>query len=220
MKDLFFPEHCVHCGAAYGEEGEDALCRACERALEFHTPPRCVRCSLPSRAPTCRACRARSPSYDRLIVLGSYEGVLQSLVKAAKLGNDGAAARRLIRRAAADAPEGPYDSIIAVPSDHSFAGELADSMAVAKSARRIEFLLRDRSSIRQGTLNRAERKRNAPKLFSRREAHPGQSVLLVDDVVTTGATVETCAALMRNAGALRVDALAIARTPRVDKSKR
>lgn len=213
IKDLFFPSSCVHCGRAFGEDGDGALCHSCERDLVFFAPPRCERCSLPALNSLCRRCRLHPPPYDRRVVLGAYDGVLESTVKAAKFGDDGAAASRLIARAIAAAPPGPYDAVIAIPSDHAFTGMLADALAEARSAHRADFILRDRSGARQGNLTRAERRVNAPKLYNRRDIFPGQSVLLVDDVVTTGATIEACAMLLRDGGAIRVDALAIAATP-------
>lgn len=106
-----------------------------------------------------------------------------------------------------------YDAVAVVPSDHGFAGAFADELAELFKARRIDPIIRIRGASRQGTLSRRARRENAPKVFGRVDAELPQSILLVDDVVTTGATINAAATRLFEGGARIVDAVAIARTP-------
>ena len=82
----------------------------------------------------------------------------------------------------------------------------------------VDGLVRTRATPSQGRLNRAQRQRNVQGAFSVRPARKpriaGKSVLLVDDVLTTGATLGACARALRKAGAARVEVVTIARVTR------
>jgi predicted amidophosphoribosyltransferase len=103
-----------------------------------------------------------------------------------------------------------YDAIVAVPSDHMLNDCLCDEWEEWLGAARPDLVRRKRGALRQAGLSRKQRRGNAAKCFEL-VAEPPQAILLVDDVVTTGATVEAIAALLRGAGAEIVDVVALAR---------
>jgi predicted amidophosphoribosyltransferase len=227
---LFFPEVCAHCDAAYGDEGHGGLCDRCARGLPIFTGPSCPLCARPAAsrpvasgatdrpvAPSCRACRRAPPAWRRITILGSYEGPLAALIRDGKIAGAHSVLDRiaplLLERITAARPPAAFDAVIAVPSDHRFAGLLADRLAESLSADRPEILFRVPGALRQVGLRRAARRSNARRALNRRDFPVPQSVLVVDDIMTTGATLHTAASLLREGGAMIVDALAVARAP-------
>lgn len=216
LRDLFFPGECLHCGNDHGERGHDGLCDLCQKLLRYYEGNQCRRCSMPLRViegALCRSCRFRPPLCGKLIVLGWYEGALRSIVKAGKFSRDLSAAPRLIARALPLLDSARYDAVTSVPSDHPFAGSLADRIADRLGVRRIDPLRRVKGAVRQGGLSRKRRRANAGSAFTRVDLPLPQSILVIDDVVTTGATMDAVAQRLIEGGAGIVDGLAIARAP-------
>lgn len=211
LVELLLPGSCVSCGTDYGEDGAHGLCTACASALEFFAEPRCRICSWPGVTGVCRACRRDAPAFRRLVLLGWYDGVLGEAVKAAKIAGHHVVLDRLQPELEARLPERRYDAVVALPSDHELNGRLADRLAERLAADRVDPVRRLRGARRQVGLTRRERRRNAPLAFQRRAVSVPQTVLLVDDIVTTGASLRAVAALLVEGGALTVDAVALAR---------
>lgn len=209
------PQRCLVCG-----EGGTQLCDMCARALPALRPPLCARCGAPTVWPVhrCRECSGRRVGFATARAATAYEGDVRRIVAAWKERG----LRRLAETAAAVVverlPVPSADLVTFVPADddrrlrrgHHPAAQLADALAERWRLPCAPLLVRSGSSIRQRGLSLAERRRNVVGAF-RAEGRPAGTVVLVDDVYTSGATASAAASALRAAGAERVDVIAFTR---------
>ena len=215
---LVFPERCVHCDSDYGDDGLGGVCRTCEENLHYFGENLCGVCGWPFRGAQvstavrlCRRCRTSPPAYRSLRALGWYEGVLGSTVKAAKFSGNRQVFERWIPGALALMEGTQYDAVVSVPSDHALNRDLSERLASSLDARVIAPVYRLRDAKRQVGLSRRERRANARSAFARHDVAVPQAVLLIDDIVTTGASLDAVAALLAEGGAGIVDVFAVGR---------
>ena len=222
---LIAPSRCAGCGQPRRGAGGGGFCRTCWEGLpRFAAGSTCPRCALPTGGTLCRGCAASEPPVSRTVAFGPYEDGLKRLVHAIKFqGFDIAAApagARLadtVRRSGFDA----HDAVVAVPSTRRRNRErgydpgalLAQELGRRLSLRILPALTRVRETRPQSALGASERRSNVAGAFRGRPMAAGRSLLLVDDVMTTGATAFTAAGALRDAGARRVDLAILARTP-------
>jgi ComF family protein len=230
LGSLVVPPVCLGCQAALSDH--DALCARCWADIAFIRAPLCDRLGLPlpfggDGTPMISAAAAANPPvYDRAraVAVWRHDGVLQRLVHGLKY-HDRHDARRLFGRwmvtAGADLLPG-VDIVVPVPlarwrlvrrqfnQSALLAQEIARRAGLAWSHR---VLVRTRATPPQVGLTRDQRRRNVQGAFAVpgrcRATVEARNVLLVDDVITTGATVEAAARALRAAGAARVDVLAV-----------
>lgn len=223
LLDYLLPPRCVLCGQPCGPTG---ICAGCRGDLPWHGP-HCHRCGLPlgsARDTQCGACIRKPPPFARTISPLRYDFPVDSLVQAFKFRRQLAAGRVLshllceaVTLHRADRP----DVLIPVPLHRwrlfkrgfNQAGEMA---AYAGRVLRIPVqasaLRRRRNTPAQSGLDRKQRRHNLHRAFSwRGAAKPGRHVALIDDVMTTGATLSECARVLKKAGARRVDVWVAAR---------
>jgi ComF family protein len=215
--DLLYPPRCAAC-AEPSEAGP--FCVTCAEAL-LPVATGCRRCGLPGPDAACGACLADPPAFDGLLAAGLYGGPLADAVRALKYGGRPAAARPLGAWLAARVALPPRPVVVAVPlargrrleRGYDQASLLAAALARAAGGLRLRAALRRvRETPAQVGRSRAARARNVAGAF---EADPravaGLDLLLVDDVVTTGATADAAAGALKRAGARRVLVVALAR---------
>lgn len=192
--------------------------------------PLCDRCGVPVSPPllTCPACAANPPAYDLARSIGLYlaeRGELNPLaraVRALKFHGHRAVARSLGRtlaglvRAPADAVVAPVPLHVGRLRERGYnqAALLARATAgVAGLALDLGALHRTRATPAQTALDAAARRSNLRGAFTAAPHVAGRTVVLVDDVLTTGATADACARALRAAGAARVFVVTVGRTP-------
>jgi ComF family protein len=234
--DLLYPAVCPVCQCRLGGGRRDPLCGSCWARIARIEAPYCLRCGgpgIPGRdgvpaestpaSPLCPACRAAPPPFDYARAAAPYQDPLRSAVHAFKFRGKRALARPLAdllitqcgRGLAAEA-----DVLVPVPlaparerqRGFNQAALLAERVGQAL-ARPVKpgWLGRARPTQPQSELAAEERRRNVRGAFRAAPAVAGRHVLVIDDVLTTGATAAECARALRAAGARTVGVLTVAR---------
>lgn len=228
--DAVLPPLCLCCGALVSEPG--ALCPVCWEKIGFLAAPHCAICGHPfdfepgSEDCQCGFCMAEAPSWRRARAVFRYDDQSKPLVLRFKHGDrlEGAPAfARWMARAGADLLDGA-DLIVPVPL-HPFrllSRRYNQAAVLALALGRLsgtpvapDLLARRRRTQVQGHLNREERRQNVRGAFQVRGRKAAlvqdRTILLIDDVLTTGATVGECARVLTKAGAKAVDVLTLGR---------
>ena len=225
---------CAACGVALDRPLDGPVCTACWSAVRLCTPPFCRTCGdpLPSwrvisvALERCPRCRRRPPLVQTARTAGEYEGTLRGILHAFKYDGRRSLARRLgalLRTAGGDLLR-EADCVVPVPLHaarrlHRGFNQ-AEALARELEAPVVHALWRKRATPPQTGLDAAARRYNVrgafvvSSLLSRRSRArwlAGRTVVLVDDVRTTGATLNACAAVLLDAGARDVRALTVAR---------
>lgn len=226
--DLLLPPLCLSCRAPVARQG--GLCAVCWSGVHFLGAPCCRRCGVPFAEEVegglhCATCLSDPPPYDRARAVFRYDDASKGLVLSFKHADRPGLARFFapwMARAAADLLSGA-DLIVPVPLHrwrllsrrYNQAALLAMGLAKGSSIRCIpDLLVRTRRTASQGTMGREARQRNvkgAIKLAKSAALIEGKRILLVDDVLTTGATLGECVRVLRQSGAAGVDVVTLAR---------
>ena len=228
MLDLLLPPLCLSCRAPVASQG--GLCPNCWSAVHFLAEPACARCGTPFAQEIegglcCAACLADPPPYDRARAVCRYDEASKGLVLSFKHADRPGLARFFtpwMARAAQELLVGA-DLILPVPLHrwrllhrrYNQAALLAMGLSRRSGVKCIPDLLRrTRHTRSQGMLGREERERNltgAIKMAKSAALVEGKRILLVDDVLTTGATLGECVRVLRQAGAGGIDVVTLAR---------
>lgn len=213
------PQNCVLC-ALPSREGP--LCAPCAGSLPMAPAgcPQCAVAGLSSHA--CGQCQRRPPAFDRTDALLSYVMPVDRLVQRLKYAHDFAVARAFVAVTLAYASRPDVDLIVPVPlhpqrlRERGFnqAVEIARPLAHAwRLPLEVHAAERTRLTPPQAGLPWRERHRNLRNAFAFAHDLTGKRVLIVDDVMTTGATLDALARCLKSAGASEVVNWVIARTP-------
>lgn len=218
LLDLLYPPRCPGCGRL-----GSVLCDACQARIEAPPRPACPRCGQPGASdalcPTC----LKTPSHiDGIAAAAVFAHPLRDAIHDLKYNNNRSLAEPLGRLMAAawQAHGLPADRIVPVPLHPGRQAErgynqsallarvLAQTVGMPLDER---VLIRQRPTQHQVGLGRAERQQNVAGAFSCRDDLSGQRVVVIDDVCTTGSTLEACAEALKAAGATTVWGFTLAR---------
>lgn len=227
-----YPETCAACDGPAPERRLPAFCRPCWETIRPINTPVCPRCGRPFESPIalvaspghlCGPCREKLPVFDRALSPYRFEGILAQAIHLHKYRKRVSLATPLadLMNVWLDRLP-PTDLVMPVPLHPSRLREreFNQSLLLAdRVARKLgvplsfENLIRTRATRPQTEMNREDRARNVRKAFAvpKPGKVEGRRVLLVDDVLTTGATVNECAKTLRKVGVEFVAVLTLAR---------
>jgi ComF family protein len=219
LSNLLFGGSCFLCrGAARG-----ILCPACDADLPRLAGTLCPRCALPSPgAAVCGRCLADAPHYDATVAALAYRFPADTLVHALKFHSQLALAPLLGDLLLKCIPAGErVDCVLPVPLSrerlrergYNQAAEIARRVAKERRVRlELTVIIRERNTLAQSDLPWSDRARNVRGAFRCERSLDGAAIAVVDDVMTTGATLAELAATLKRAGAARVVNWVVART--------
>ena len=229
--DTVLPPRCLGCGAMVADAG--AVCPACWGGIDFIAPPMCDSCGLPFAYETgasavCGEC-APPPLFGRARSVMAYTDTSRRFVLAFKHADRTDAAPAWGAWLARAGRELLADADILIPvllhRRRLIARRYNQAALMAKALSRetglpvfVDVLRRTRATPSQGRMNRSQRERNVAGAFavrdSRRSRIQDTRIVLIDDVMTTGATLTACIRPLISAGAANVDVLTLARVTR------
>jgi ComF family protein len=224
--DFALPPRCGGCGIIVDDV--DSFCSDCWARLEF-LQGGCLRCGIPLKATdaeTCGACLAHPPRLDRIRAAVAYGDISRSIALRLKYGRKTALARTMARYMRPLVGELPGDCILVPVPLHPrrlWNRGFNQSAIVAREIGRrtgipvaVDALRRTRSTPPLKGMGMRQRRRTVAGAF--RALDPsrvrGRTVILIDDVMTTGSTANACARVLKRAGAERVDLISWARVIR------
>ena len=228
LLDVLLPPLCLICDEPVG--GTATLCPGCWKQIQFIAPPVCDCCGAPFDIPAgagmlCGSCLVTPPPYKSARAAMLYDDVSRQLILGFKHGDRTYAAQALavwMHRAGDFLNEA--DALLPVPLHRQrlFKRRYNQSSLLAQRVGRLsgkpvlaDALRRVRATPIQGKLKRKERQENVKGAFAVVSRYApeieGKTLVLIDDVLTTGATVEECTRVLLKAGAKQVHVLTLSR---------
>lgn len=227
LLDFALPPRCAGCGEIAAEAG--SFCPECWRKLEWLGNNGCQHCGLPlagTDAETCGRCLADPPKVDRIRAAVAYDDIPRSIALRLKYGRQVALARTMARYMTPLRGDWCSDAIIMPVPLHRWRlweRGFNQSVLVARQLARSWGLPVDQQGLRRTRrtkplkgMNHAQRRKAVAGAFEvvRPHALKDRTVVLIDDVLTSGSTAEACARELRRAGAKRIELICWARVVR------
>jgi ComF family protein len=229
---FIYPDLCQHCHEERATRAEGYVCAQCWRQVRFIVPPRCERCGLPFEGAItdtfqCSNCREMELHFSRARSCVAAKGMVLEIIHRWKYSRalwfEPFLAGLFLRETVPALREERWDLIVPVPlhrqkeAEREFnqAEHLANHLSAAISIPVHRQLVRRVTPTRtQTALSRAERAQNVSRAFApgpAPEGARGQRIVLIDDVLTTGATTSACARVLKAGGAVEVCVWTLAR---------
>lgn len=223
--NVVIPPTCLSCRTVVNEQGQ--ICANCWKDIKFIGNFSCARCGLPfefdmGHDAICASCRAEKPLYRKIMALCRHEGVGQKLAVRLKFGDKPYLAKHMASMMANRGASviKKADIIAPVPlhfrrkffRKYNQAALLAVQIAKISGKKYEPFLLtRTRHTNQQTRLTKTQRKKNLLDAFVCNYDVAGKNILLIDDVMTTGATINSAAAALKQADAKTIYGLVFGR---------
>lgn len=229
ISDFLFPPSCLSCSWPIANHG--TLCPKCWTDIDFITPPLCDRLGIPLPYDTgekaiSAAAAAHPPAYHRARAVAAYGGVIRTLIHGLKYRDRHECLPRFAQWLALAGKELFEDADLLIPVPlfwlrlwtrrFNQAAEMANSLShFTKIPTDPLILKRIKRTKTQIGMTASQRKKNVSGAFQvppqKRHLLEGKNIILIDDVITTGATIEASTKVLLRSGAARVDVLALAR---------
>lgn len=226
LKDMCFPISCICCDEFVDSEG---LCHKCWGKIKWIADPKCKICGLPFEIDTgmiCIECMNKQPFFDQAIAVLEYDDNSKDIILKFKHYDVTYISKQLaiwMNRVAENEIKNS-DMIIPVPihfrkrlfrkynQSELLAMELSKISGINYEP---EILIKKRHTTAQEDLSKKERKKNIVGTFDVKKNNKlsGKKIILIDDVFTTGSTVNECSKILRKNGAKHIIVLTIARVP-------
>ncbi len=230
IESLVFPPTCIICGQLQSE-GRSFLCNLCFREIIFLRQIRkCEICSLPitEEEVQCQDCRQLNPKFDKLISIFLYDGIGAEIMKFIKFNGKYLLIHNFIEDIKEILSQYEFDTIVPIPSHirkfisrgYNPSYSIATLISKLYSKPIVYALEKVKEKPSQLELSIEERLRNPSDAFKlskkAKDTVAGKIILLVDDIATTGATLSSCANILKNEGGCKkVIAFSLARTPHI-----
>lgn len=231
ISDTLFPPLCLGCSQVLTCGQHEVFCPDCRLRITFLTGSRCPVCGIifpdsPSDNHLCGVCLGKKPCFDSARAAVAYDGVIIEAIHKFKYGRNVTAGVALARLLAdfdfSDIEPCSFDTVLPVPlhirrlRERGFNQALIFARTLGKKYRiDVDFSLlkRHKFTLTQTGLNKKEREQNISGAFvvAQPKILSGRKLLLVDDVYTTGATINECARILKESGAGQVAVLTLAR---------
>jgi ComF family protein len=216
------PQHCLLCGAPAAAQ---PLCHPCYARLPWLPDARCPQCALPTLAgDVCGACLSHPPRFDAVTAAFAYDWPLSALIHHYKYAGNLVLAR-LLADALMTRIASRCDLMLPMPlaaqrlRERGFNQALEMARIISRAtgiALHVDACRRVRDSAPQAALPWHERAKNIRGAFVCDADFSGKRVAVIDDVLTTGATLDELARNLRAAGAIHVEGWVVARTLKQD----
>jgi ComF family protein len=226
--EIFFPNHCLACEEIINRDA--AFCDNCWPQLKFITEPKCKICSYPfeieikQMRPFCASCLAKKPAFDEVISIYRYNKIIGRAVSDLKYRDQTFVAKKfakILKNKAINEIE-KADFICPIPLHpkrlkfRKFNQALLIAKFINKDKLIGDLIWRVNDSEPQVNLKKKDREKNLKRAFlvnkKFRDQLRGKNVILIDDVITTGATAENCAKALKKCGVEKITVLTIAKT--------
>ncbi len=227
--DVLYPNDisCIICGDDIFNDNLYCVCEKCKTNLPFIKGKVCKRCGLPinSMANYCDRCQRHQHSFDRAVATFYYRDEIARCIKELKFENCRYFAKHLAKFMADTYIENNFDCDVIVPVpmhinrlkergfNHSelLAYHLSEFVQIPLDTQSLVKCVNTKTQVK---LNYEQRQKNLINSFKvvNRKAIKGKNVLVVDDVFTTGSTMDNCAKALKSAGANKIFCISIAHT--------
>ncbi|RKU25151.1 hypothetical protein C6497_16520 [Candidatus Poribacteria bacterium] len=223
---FLFPAQCKVCEMNIGLESIPYLCEGCWDSLEIVTPPWCDICGKNNVDGVCDVCATVPPRYGRLRTVAFYDAILQKIIHLYKFEKKISLAKHLsylmIKHQPKDFDYKEYDYILPIPIHKNRLRERGfnQSTLIAKGMSNeiginicTDALVRSKNTSPQSSLTRDARQTNVVGAFGINKGNliRDKRILILDDVYTTGATVNEAVNMLWNEDPVEIDVLTLAR---------